>query len=165
MRAWAPNEIVEIAFDDSREHRFKLTVLWDRELPRCLYIMFNPSTANTEMCDRTLDRCISLAKENGYGSIAVVNLFSYRTAKVFELKKAEVRNHPDNLKIVRQAIDEAEIVIAAWGGNIRQKSDFSWVLEQAAKQEKFIYCFGKNKTNTPKHPLYLKRGTELELFV
>lgn len=164
MRAWTPNETVEIAFDETKEHRLKLTCTWDDELPRCLYIMLNPSTADTETCDRTLGRCISLAKENGFGSIVVVNLFSLRTANVNELRNTEVCNHPDNMPIVQQAIDEAETVIAAWGSNLQQKSDSSWVIEQASKRGKSIYCFLKNKTNTPKHPLYVKSGTKLQLF-
>ena len=165
MRAWAHNEMVEILFDETQEHRLKLTCTWDKELPCCLYVMLNPSTADTNKCDPTLGRCISLAKENGFGSIAVVNLFSFRTAHVSDLKAAEVRTHPDNMEIVRKALDEAETIIAAWDGNVQQTSDFSWIVEEASKRSKSIHCFAKNKTNTPKHPLYVKSGTKLQLLV
>lgn len=55
MREWKQNENVEVLFDELKEHRLKLTCKWNDRLPGCLYIMLNPSTADTNRCDRTLD--------------------------------------------------------------------------------------------------------------
>ena len=103
MRAWKQNEKVEVKFDKLKEHRLKLTCTWDDLLPKCLYVMLNPSTADTNRCDRTLDRCISLAQNNGFGSIVVVNLFSFRTPRPKILWKASVRSLSENLSYVKRS--------------------------------------------------------------
>jgi len=165
MREWKRNENVEVLFDELKEHRLKLTCKWDDTLPRCLYIMLNPSTADTNRCDRTLNRCISFAKDNGLGSIVVVNLYSFRTSNPQLLWEAIVQSHPENAENVKQAIDEAETVIAAWGGQVKRKDSFSWVLDHAKKSEKTVHCLGRNKSGTPRHPLYLRQGTNLEKYL
>lgn len=165
MREWAQDENIEVVFDKSRTHRLKLTCTWNDTLPRCLYIMLNPSTADTDRCDPTLGRCISLAKDNGYGSIAVVNLFSFRTPKPKLLWKESIRSLSENFSYVTEAIDESETIIAAWGGEVRKSTNFSWVLNHAEKSGKMIHCFGKNKSGTPKHPLYLRSDALLEKYL
>lgn len=164
MREWKPEENIEVLFDESNAHRLKLTCTWDGTLPRCLYIMLNPSTADNDKCDPTLGRCISLAKDNGFGSITVVNLFSFRTPKPKLLWEANVQSLPENVCNVTEAMNEAEVIIVAWGGAVRKKTNFTWVLNHAEIIGKSVYCFGQNKSRTPKHPLFLRRDAELEAY-
>jgi len=51
-----------------------------------------------------------------FGSIVVVNLYSFRTSNPKILWGAVVQSLPENLENVKQAIDENETVIAAWVG-------------------------------------------------
>ena len=45
-----------------------------------MFIGLNPSTADEVDDDRTIKRCISYAKQWGYGGIIMANLFAYRTS-------------------------------------------------------------------------------------
>lgn len=160
MRDWKRNERVEVCFDEAKEHRLKLSCTWDSGKEKCLYIMFNPSTADLRMCDMTLNRCISFAKSGGFGGYDVVNLYSYRTLAPKELRKAAIPSLPENTEIVKQAMNETEKIIIAWGSNAAYK-EYKWVLEYAEQIGKPLYCFGKTKNGSPKHPLFLSRDTKI----
>lgn len=110
MRQWRSSENVEAIFDETLNHRLKITCKWDGELPRCLYIMLNPSNADLKECDPTLDKCIKIASNNGFGSLAVVNLFSLRTHDPSILLESTVKTLPENLENVKLAIDDADII-------------------------------------------------------
>jgi hypothetical protein len=38
------------------------------------------------------------------------------------------------------------------------------VVNMLRSERPAVYCFGRTKHGTPKHPLYLKTGTPLEVF-
>lgn len=164
MRTWDMNETVEVEFDESGKHRFKLTCSWMEGLPRCLFIMLNPSIADLEVCDRTLDKCIKIAKNNGYGSISVVNLFSYRTSKPEKLLAVEERNHSANLETVKKSIDEAKLIIAAWGEQGVWFNGCYPVFKYIEETEKKLYCLDENRYGWPRHPLYMKVDTVLKEY-
>lgn len=44
----------------------------------CVFAMLNPSTADAEMDDPTIRRCVAFAKAWGYDRMEVVNLFAWR---------------------------------------------------------------------------------------
>lgn len=49
--------------------------------------MLNPSTADAEIDDPTITRCIGFAKSWGFGGLMVGNLWAYRATDPKELKK------------------------------------------------------------------------------
>lgn len=165
MRAWQSNERVEAEFDDTGAHRLKLVCSWAEDLPRVLYIMLNPSVADLENCDPTLDKCIKIAQHNGYGSIAVVNLFSYRTPKPENLLAVQERNHPRNLEIVKAAIDEADRIVAAWGERGVWFNGCYPVLKYVEEAGKELYCLGENKYGWPRHPLFMKANSVMRAYL
>lgn len=165
MREWTKDENIKVLFDGSKLHRFKLTCQWDDTLSKCLYIMLNPSTAVTEKCDPTLGRCISFARSNEFGSITVVNLYSFQTASPKVLWEADVQSLSENVSNVKQSIDKAVMIIGAWGVQIKKDTCFSWVLDYVKASGKSVHCLGKNKNGTPKHPLYLKNDILLEEYL
>ena len=59
-------------------HRYRLTREWAPTLPTIAFVMLNPSTADGEIDDPTIRRCIGFARDLGYGRLHVVNLFTYR---------------------------------------------------------------------------------------
>ena len=165
LRPWSANETIEVEFDESGKHRFKLTCRWNEVLPRCLYIMLNPSTADLEVCDRTLDKCIKIAKNNGCGSIVVVNLFSYRTSKPEDLLEVERRSHPANIQTVKASIDETEMIIAAWGEQGVWFNGCYPILKYIEETRRELYCLGENRYGWPRHPLFMKINTVFKEYV
>ena len=69
-----------------KKHRYRLWRIWDDSLPKALFIMLNPSTADVMLDDPTIRRCIGFAKSWGYGGIYVGNIFSLRSSNPKDLK-------------------------------------------------------------------------------
>ena len=75
------------SFSRCGRYRYALWREWDASLPRVLFIGLNPATADAEKDDNTMKRCMHYAREWGFGSMAVANLFAWRTTWPTELKK------------------------------------------------------------------------------
>lgn len=60
-------------------YRYNLWRVWDEQLPRVLWVMLNPSTADASQSDPTLRRILDFSKQWGYGSLEVVNLYAWRS--------------------------------------------------------------------------------------
>lgn len=61
-----------------------------------VFIGLNPSTADEEMDDPTIRKCINFAKGWGYGEIIMVNLFAFRSTDPSLLIRDENPVGPDN---------------------------------------------------------------------
>jgi hypothetical protein len=151
--------IKNATIDPSQQYRYSLTRGWDTEKPKVVFIMLNGSTADAANDDPTLRRCISFAKDWGYGSLEVVNLFGYRTTLPSELKRAEYPVGPENDKYIVAAIKKAQTVVVAWGTHgIYLKRNYK-VIQLLAEHNVRPLCLGKTKDGHPKHPLYIKANT------
>ncbi|PIH60098.1 hypothetical protein CS562_09290 [Paenibacillus sp. LK1] len=75
-------------FDSERKYRYLLTREWDITLPKLLYIMLNPSTANESSEDQTSRQCLYFANKFQYGSLEVVNLYSLISTDPKRLKES-----------------------------------------------------------------------------
>lgn len=159
MRPWQSIENIEVIFDETFNHRLKITCKWDENLPQCLYIMLNPSTADMKQCDPTLDKCIKIASNNGFGSLAVVNLFSLRTHDPNVLLESKLKTLPENFENVKLAIDDADTIIAAWGEKGTWFNATYPVLKYLEDNSRDIYYLEMSKYGIPKHPLFLKNDT------
>ena len=67
-------------------YRYELSRVWDEALPSIAFILLNPSTADSNIDDRTVEHCVEYAKRWGYGSVSMYNLYAYRTTYPKELK-------------------------------------------------------------------------------
>lgn len=125
----------------------------------CLFVMLNPSTADGEIDDPTIRRCIGFAKAWRYEYLEVVNLFAYRATKPADLfafaKAGGDIIGVENSTIIANAALRAGIVICAWGANATaQEYGFhvdtvrGWL--DAAPQ----FALGFTKDGSPRHPLY-----------
>ncbi len=141
-------------FSEDGKHRFQLWRIWDDKLPKVLFIMLNPSTADAEMDDPTIRRCIGFAKSWGYGGFYVGNLFTYRSKTPNDLFMAETIIHWGNKSHIKTMHDKCKIVVCAWGN--------SKIVDKLCPPHKplegFTNCHYIELSNdgTPKHPLYLK---------
>ena len=145
-------------------YRYLLRRTWDAKAPRTLFIMLNPSTADAEIDDATIRSCIRLSKCLGYGSFEVVNLFALRATNPAELEKAEDAIGPRNDISIEAALGRCDMAICAWGAHYMAERRATDVKNMLRSRRPAIFCLGKTKAGFPKHPLYIKSGTPLEVY-
>ena len=154
----------DAVLSDCGTYRYLLRRTWDHKLPRLLYCMLNPSTADAEVDDATIRSCIRLAKGLNYGSFEVVNLFAFRATDPDALLKAEDPVGPRNDITIEAAIGRCDLAVCAWGAHPFADRRATDVRNELRSRRPAIFCFGKTKAGSPKHPLYIKSGTPLEVF-
>jgi hypothetical protein len=161
-------EVVKTAqISDCGTYRYELTRRWGPGARVC-WIMLNPSTADADVDDPTIRRCMGFTRQWGYDALTVVNLFAYRAADPRHLHDAAQAGvdpaGPLNVDCVALAAKFAGLVVAAWGANAVS-------LNRAAKTTQFLtacgvelWCLGKTKDGHPKHPLYVAASTPLTTY-
>jgi hypothetical protein len=153
----------EAEFSHCGNYRYLLT----RTLPKktgksALFVMLNPSTANEFKNDPTIARCVKFAEREGCDNLTIVNIFALRSTDPKVLK-----SHPDPIGPLNRDIVAREIMkvyskeglaVLAWGAN--------FLAEPFNRQftGSGLWCLGKNRNGSPKHPLYVKSDKKLELF-
>lgn len=142
------------------KYRYTLWRSWGpiTGLSKCVsWVMLNPSTADAQIDDRTIGRCIEFSQREGFDHLVVVNLFAYRSTDpeaLWKLPAGDARG-PDNYLHVTNAVASTDKTIVAWGADgfsERPKALFG---------EMPLWCLGVNKDGSPKHPLYLRGDTPL----
>ena len=123
------------------------------------FIGLNPSTADENNDDPTIRRCIQFAKDWGYGSFCMTNLFAFRATdpRVMKLHKWPIG--ADNTNQIMDVAGEAGLIVAAWGRDGSHMGRGEQVLSALASIGKSVYHLGLNGDGTPKHPLYLRGDT------
>ncbi len=147
--------------DPTGRYRYRLGRVWDPLIPRlCCFVMLNPSTANAEVDDPTIRRCIGFAKSWGFGALEVVNLFAYRATDPRELKRVHGPVGPENDYHIASVISDprCELVVAAWGNDGGRTPADRHFRENHCRDAK---CLGKTKAGYPRHPLYVPSSAEL----
>ena len=148
---------------DCTKYRYRLGRRWD-DREQVLFIMLNPSTADANMDDPTIRRCIGFAKAWGYGGMQVGNLFPFRSPKPMELLNAGSPHTDENLDHLGLMAAECAAVVCAWGNGeiVRRLMSRVGPYDPIAGIEKPLNYIELCKDGTPKHPLYLKGGLELK---
>jgi hypothetical protein len=156
-------------------YRYALWRCWDGTKAPLVFVMCNPSTANAEVDDPTIRKCVGFAKRGNYGGIIVVNLYAFRATDPAKLKSATLANGPDNDRALTTAMwvarESAATVIVAWGtaardngpryemevDNLVVAAHWSGVALQSLKIAK--------DGVTPCHPLMLPYSSQLQRFM
>lgn len=166
MKKPEPYIVSHAALSDDGLYRYVLLRRWDvRAGARLLlYIMLNPSTADASLNDATIRSCVRLAKQLGYGGIAVVNLFAFRSRDPGALLTTKDVVGPENDAWVEMMTLQATDVVAAWGAFVSKHLDFKrqagHIIELVTKH-KPLHCFATTRAGYPKHPLYLPTESRL----
>lgn len=146
------------------KYRYSLRRLWDDRKPGLLFVMLNPSTADAEVDDATIRSCIRLSKDMRFGWFEVVNLYAFRATDPKNLLNTIEPIGPGNEDAIKEASFRCQSVVCAWGAHPFARHRERAVLEMLRFRHAPIYCFGKTKSGAPKHPLYIKSGTPLQVF-
>jgi hypothetical protein len=145
-------------FSEDSIYRYQLSRVWDINKPKILFIMLNPSTADEFVEDPTIRRVINYAKDWGYGSVYVGNLYAFRSTDPKGLNNVEDPIGPENITNIQALIGLVDKVIYAWG-NERKEPEWLKKLVDAP------YCIDISKKRIPKHPLYLKKCLTPQLYI
>lgn len=147
-------------------YRYRLTRRWSEGGRMATFVMLNPSTADASVDDPTIIRCTGFAKREDCDGL-VVNLYGYRATKPAALRLATDPVGPDNVSYVRSALDDAHAsdspIITAWGANSTSKD--TGVVSFYRPGELRLLCLGVTKDGHPRHPLYLRSDTPLDLWL
>lgn len=151
---------------ECQQYRYQLIRQWDLEKPLVLFIGLNPSTADAELDDPTIRRCIGFAKREGFGGLIMANLFAYRATSPTDMKNSQNPIGNLNDDWLNKSINECKAVIACWGshGNHLDRHIAVSNLLKSYSPTTPILCFGKTKERQPKHPLYLASDTKLDNY-
>ena len=142
-----------------RSYRYVLWREWDITKGTCVFIGLNPSTANETEDDPTLRRCVSFAKDWGFGRCVMLNLFAYRATNPDELKTQEKPiGYKNNHHLKVQSAD-ADMVVVAWGNHGSLLNRDKKVLKLLKDMP--IKCFKVTAKGQPVHPLYQAKNTQL----
>lgn len=153
-------------FSKCEKYRYTLLRGWGDFGDRrpVVFIGLNPSTADAEIDDPTIRRCIQFAKNWGYPGMIMINLFAYRSTDPKKLLSVDDPVGPSNDYWIMTAVTDADCVVAAWGatGNTKERSNkvLFFLLTLNIKMK----CLGMTKDGFPKHPLYLPYSSKLIPF-
>lgn len=114
----------DVAYDaelsECGEYRYRLSRVWDEAKRPLTFIMLNPSTADAEVDDPTIRRCMGFAERERAGGIIVVNLYGFRTTKPSDLFQATDPIGPGNDRALKRAARQAKSIVCAWAHTHRR---------------------------------------------
>lgn len=155
------------------KNRLSYEVIWDESKKhRNIFILFNPSIANSDILDGTLKNCAKICyalnqkpenKEKECGGMIIYNTFTVRHPKIEEaIKNIDIEYEKSNnpiFKLSENSTHNISYLIVAWGNDARKKLSrdyYESLKEELRKIHKHnkIYAFHLNKSGTkqPAHP-------------
>ena len=148
-------------FSKDRFYRYALWRIWDKSLPKILFIGLNPSTADEIKDDPTNRRCKRYAQDWGFGGYIMSNIFAYRSTNPKILKEIKDPIGPDNNYWLQKLHKEAILTIGAWGnyGKLLNRG------EEIINLIDNLYCLKITKEGHPSHPLYLSSKLKPIIFL
>jgi len=144
-------------FSEDRIYRYKLWRMWDPAKDSVVFVGLNPSTADENVDDPTVRRCIGYAKDWGYGSIFMLNIFAFRATDPREMKLSEDPVGAMNDSFLVEASKGSGLVVGCWGAHGGHLGRGRAVLEMMRENGIRVHCLGLTKAGHPKHPLYLRK--------
>lgn len=163
-----PNGARAVLSDDE-VYRYHLTRRWSSADRALGVIMLNPSTADAFKDDRTIKKITHYAKEWGYSSLSVANVFAYRSTSPADLKPLtdERRTGPENDYYITQVfIDAHDKILCGWGSNqlAALKIPSLWEMfckfTESMPNPRQLVSIKTTNTGMPMHPLYQRNDLQ-----
>jgi hypothetical protein len=148
-------------------YRYRLTRSWGsgHMLP---FVMLNPSTADADIDDPTIRRCMGFARREGAGGIVVVNLFAYRSVNPAVLHEVGDPFGPSNAAaladVARDAVRSSGVVVCAWGASVSVRGADRSAIRLLRHLGARLVTLGVTQAGHPRHPLYVKSNQSLVEF-
>lgn len=146
-------------FSADKKYRYALWRIWDESKPIAMFIGLNPSIANSDTDDPTIQSVRRISQHNGYGGFFMMNLFGIISTDPAAIKLSD---NPigNNLWWHGQIKERCKDVVFAWGNS----NEAIHISKEFIAAYPGALCIGKNKNNSPKHPLYQKGDSKLIAF-
>lgn len=152
---------------DCNSYRYRLTRHWGLG-PALAFVMLNPSTADADIDDPTIRRCMGFARRQGCGGIIVANLFALRSTDPSALKCRAFAfgagNYDALTTVARDAAESHLPVVCAWGAGGTLNGGDEIAIDILRSAGAGLSCLGKTKDGHPRHPLYVKGDQPMEPF-
>jgi len=143
-------------FSDDRIYRYNL--FREREEGKGIinFLLLNPSTADENVNDPTVERCQRRAFVlEGFRTMVVTNIFAYRSTDPAGLLETPFPVGPENdFYILREAL-ASSVVVCAGGNHGRLSGRGRYVATMLRDAGVSLFALRLSKTGQPCHPLYL----------
>ena len=155
MKHSVTNLKTEIVMSDDETKRYSLRKMWDGSKPSLAIVMICPGSSGEVSVDTSTALTMANCYRLGYGSVAVLNLFS--TINDFQLKQAEESDN-ENLQAILSAAETADCIVLGWGTGKAKNKAFQHRVEQVVTAlrpyEKKLCCLCDEKGGSRGlHPL------------
>lgn len=151
----------DATLSDCGLYRYVLEREWDTDLPPMVFIGLNPSTADAELDDPTIRRCLRFARDSGHGALIMLNLFAWRATDPGFLPPDVRAVGPENdLTLVggcSAARAKGGLIVCAWGAHPRALDRQEAVRELVGGE---LHVLALTAGGQPRHPLYLPASYE-----
>ncbi len=140
-------------------YRYALTRPWAAGR-WCVWVMLNPSTADGNVDDATIRRCVGFTKTWGYAGLVVVNAFAVRARDPRVMLAHPDPVGPDNDGAIATVLGCGELdlarVMVAWGNTGRHLDRDHAVVDLIAAAGLLPLCLGVTDSGAPRHPLRMR---------
>lgn len=150
-------------FSPCRRYRYSLERVWDPARGRCVFVGFNPSTADAFEDDPTIRRCIDFAHRWGFGAFVMLNLYGIRSTDPKVIRGHEDPVGPGNFGALYLEASRAARLVVAWGALADPYPDHvDDVLEtlNTSPGPEPMALGALTASGAPRHPLYLRKSVE-----
>jgi hypothetical protein len=148
------------AISDCGRYRYVLGRRWG-DGPHVAFIMLNPSRADATADDPTIRRCLGFARAWGFEALEVRNLFAWRSANPRALLAVPDPTGGRRGDRELRAAAAADLVVVAWGAWVPFTRDRAALALLGGCR---LMCLGRTRNGQPRHPLYVRGDTRLEVF-
>lgn len=174
------NQASGAIFSDDMKYRYRLWRCWDPARPRALFILLNPSTADSVNNDPTIERqqrrvmqwsrfglfrrnLLHIGEFKGFGAIEVVNACAWRSTDPAALYEVDDPIGDDNGEHIHDACTEAVksggIIVCGWGTHAAKLYFGKYTVDELLRESLLdgltLHALKLNSDGTPAHPLYL----------
>lgn len=139
-------------------YRYRLGRNWAEGWGKpAVFVMLNPSTADSYTDDPTIRRCVGFTRTWGCDRLIVVNLYAYRATRPRDLWLASDPVGPENDAHLADAAyiaaKNGAPLVAAWGAHAKPDR-VADVLAIPGMDR--LTALGVTKSGAPRHPLYMR---------
>jgi hypothetical protein len=141
---------------DGTDYRYTWQIVWDSKKPVAAWLMMNPSWADIDRSDMTVDRVLHFSREHGCGSVIVVNLWPKITPDSGAMWRAISSLPPEkvsaNLAAITRIGATAQLRIVAFGVDAG-RDHHAHVLSTVNAFGGSLLCLGTSRDGWPYHPM------------